>query len=66
MWPPPSHAGWSRAPVCGGARSNPRQKYTDAETVQLRAPLRPNPQAPDKEPGITVCRNIGRNIVENF
>ena len=51
MRPPHSHAGWSGAPVCGGAYSNPRQKYTDAKTVQLRAPMPPNPRGPDKEAG---------------
>lgn len=32
------------APVCGGACGNPWQKYTEAKTVQLLAPLLPNPR----------------------
>lgn len=33
-------------PCVAGVCGNPWQKYTEAKTVQLRAPLLPNPQAP--------------------
>lgn len=68
---------WAGLQCAVGPYSNPWQEYTGCKTVQLRAPMPPNPRweggggggcGCDKEAGggISACRNICCNIVENF
>ena len=52
--------------MCGGAYSNPQQKYTDAKTVQLRAPMRPNPRAPIRNQGLPCVETFVATTLETF
>lgn len=50
------------AGVCG----NPWQKYTEAKTVQLRAPLLPNPQALIRNQGLKCAETFAATLLKTF
>ncbi len=52
--------------MCGGAYSNPWQKYTDAKTVQLRAPMPPNPQPPIRNQGLPCVETFVATLLKTF